>query len=528
MRPIPLLALALAPLALAAPASADPDAFGTVTTVQVAKGRVARAALLADVDGDGADDLVLATSRRGPRAERSVLVFLRRAGDAAFAPSADLEFELPTDVTAIAAGDVHADPGAEIVLFSATGAFALRTRGPEDARFVRLATASFLWQLPDARDVIAWEDGVRDVDGDGLDDLVLPEPGGWTLALQRRSADAGASFPVVSAPRVPDDPGGAEAPMGDQKMEVRATRREVRIAVTLGDGEAGGGDLVQVAESAPAPQFEDFDGDGRADLLAQSARELLVWRQRADGRFPEAPDTRLELPVRADRERRLDVSYGAHTADLDGDRRADCVFFAGDRRASDVRTQVLVYSQAKSGTAEAPLFGPEGLPAQLLRVGGFAGGAQLVDVDGDGRRDLVYGAVRLDGALDAVRASREGSLDAQVYVHRNRGAAFSDRPELLFDVTVPAEGLRKRRELTARFVGDVTGDRVRELLLRDSPETVKLLMTRRAGDALAIVSRPLWEMRVHEDARMVVRERRDAPTELLVIEDAQVLHVRWP
>jgi len=312
-------------------------------------------------------------------------------------------------------------------------------------------------------------------------------------------------------------------------MRAKATRSEVRVAITLGDDE-GPRDLVAVSESVPAPQFTDFDGDGRSDLVAQTSRELLVWLQRPGGTFPEAPDGRHDQPVPADRERRLDVSYGAYVADLDGDRRADCVMLAGDKRSEEARTQVLVYVQARSGDEESPLFGAKGLPSQLLRIGGFAGSPQLVDVDGDGLPDLVVGAVRLDGALDAARAASSGTLDAQIYVYRNRGGAFSDRPDLSYDLSIRADGLRKsRNEVVARFFGDVTGDGVRDLFVRDDPERVSVRMTRRTDDGLTVVAQPLWEMHVEADAKIALREpRRGGATELLVLEDAQVLHVRFP
>ena len=87
---------------------------------------------------------------------------------------------------------------AEVVLFQGKGAFAWRPRGPEDARYVRLIEAPFLWQLAEPEDVIHWREGARDLDGDGWDDLVLPGPEGYVLAVQRRAPD-GVSFDV-SAP----------------------------------------------------------------------------------------------------------------------------------------------------------------------------------------------------------------------------------------------------------------------------------------------------------------------------------------
>jgi len=400
---------------------------------------------------------------------------------------------------------------------------------------VKLVAGSFLWQIADPREVFLWAPGVRDVDGDGRADVVLAESGGWRVALQRSRKDGTSDFPVVSAPRVPErDPTEDEAP-GSRKLSAKAKRDEIRVSISLGGDDEEDGrprELLGVTESAPAPQFVDFDGDGRADLVAQSSRELLVWTQRADGTFAESPDGRFELPVPADRDRRLDVSYSSQVADLDGDRRTDCVMLAGDKRSEDARTQVLVFLQGKSGAPDpaSPLFGAKGLPTQLLRIGGFAGSPSLVDVDGDGRRDFVVGAVRIDGAFDAVRAAGRGKLDVSLYVYRNVGKGFSDRPELSFDMSVKADGLRgSRREVIASFFGDVTGDKVRDLFLRDEPDHLSVLMTRRSGDGFAVLAKPLWETHVDSGAKVVIRENpRGGPPELLVVEDAQVLHVRFP
>ncbi len=520
-------------------AAADPKPFGTTTTIQVERGRTVKTATLVDVDGDGLEDLVIATFRRGKAFERVIEVHLRRGSGDVFVAAPDFSLDVPADAVAFAVGDVHADPGSEIVIFTASGAFAWRPKGPESARFAKLVSASFLWQIPDPRDVFWWGAGVRDVDGDGLADLVMPEPGGWRVALQRRKPDGASDFAVVSAPRVPEHSSAEVEGMGSRKLSAKAKREEFRVSITVGDDDGDDDaprELLSVSESAPAPQFIDFDGDGRLDLVAQSSHDLFVWRQRPDGSFAEAPDAKYELPVAADRERRLDVSYSSLVADLDGDRRCDCVMFAGDKRSDDVRTQVLVFLQGKSGAPDpaSPLFGSKGLPTQLLRIGGFAGSPVLVDVDGDGRLDLVVGAVRLDGAFDAIRAAGNGRLDASLYVYKNTGKGFSDKPVLSFDISLKADGLRGARgELIAGFFGDVTGDRVRDLVLRDEPDHVRVLMTRRSGDGLTIVEQPLWESHVDPDAKVVAHgssngNPRGGPPELLVIEDSQVLHVRFP
>jgi hypothetical protein len=518
--------LLLGVLGLAVPASADPKPFGTTTTIQLAKGKTLQAAVLADVDGDGADDLIVAAARRGRPGARSLEIRLRKSKGDVFAAEPDFELsedDMRSDAVAFAVGDVHADSGAEVVLFSAGGAVAWRPRGPADARFEKLLTGSLVWQIPDARDLFHFEAGLRDIDGDGLVDVVLPEPDGYRIGFQSRSAAGAVSFARSCAPRVPDASDGPA--VGARKLDAKATRKEMRVQITLGDDDSGPRDLLAVSESVPAPQFHDFDADGKLDLLAQTSRELCVWTQRGDG-FAAAPDARYELPVPADRERRLDLSYSSLAADVNGDGRVDCLMLAGDKRAEDVRTQALLYLNGRSGDAESPLFGAQGLPSQLLRIAGFAGSPRLVDVDGDGRLDLVVGAVRLDGAFDAVRAAGKGALDAELYVYANRPRGFSERPDLLFPIAMKAHGLRDARgELLARFFGDVTGDGVRDLLLRDEPERLRLLMTRRAGEKLTVLDKPLWETAVAANAKVVVDE---GSREVLVLENDQVLHVRFP
>ena len=95
--------------------------------------------------------------------------------------------------------------------------------------------------------------------------------------------------------------------------------------------------------------------------------------------------------------------------------------------------------------------------------------------------------------------------------------------------SVEATGLRFRRPiLMARFFADVTGDGVSEFLLRDERASLKLFMTRTGKSGLTIHERPLWTLRIDKRAKLRLPPRRAGrPATLLVLEQEQVLHVRF-
>ena len=497
--------------------------FGRVTALQAPQGTHVYDTVYADVNGDGLRDLVVSLSDwRRQGSTRSLRVHLQRKAEPPFHAEPDHVVD-PADAVAYAVADVHADPGAEIVLFARAGVWAYRLQAPEKERTVKLIEAAFLWQLPDDHRAVAWEAGVLDWNGDGLQDLVIPEPDGYRLAAQVRDGE-GARFPTSQLLRVPV--GKQTEATEPRAVRLRARQLRDRVVLRLSSTESGPGKpLLEINDSVPAPQLRDWDGDGDLDLLATTENRLFVWKQGAHG-FGANADHSYPLPVVADRSRRLDVSYSAHAQDLNRDGRVDCVIFSGDLRSKHVRTQVQIFVQGDE--AGSPLFGAEGLPQQLLLLAGFAGNPRLDDVNGDGYPDLLLGTIRPD-LLDTLRAAARERVNAQLFLFLSRKGRFERKPDLTFKTSVEARGLRFRRPiLMARFFADLTGDGVRELLLRDEKASLKVFLTRRGKSGLTIHARPLWTLRIDERAEVRLPPRRAGrPVPLLVVEREQVLYVRF-
>lgn len=512
--------------------SAATSSFGQVTSIQVPSGLEIFEVLQWDVDGDGAPELIV-SARNG---SKRVLRIHHRIGvpsekgkfQPCYGSRPDRELELTGDVIAFAVADVGADSGNEIVLYGAEGVYAWRPEAPERDRFARLLPAEFLWQIPDRKGAFAFPQGVVRVDGDDHVDLVVPEPEGYRVGVQARVEKGVSKFGKSYQLRLPEPREPALFPRRRRRgggMRESGGRSEFSVSFDFGgDGGSEDSALLEVDDRIPSPHLVDWDGDGDRDLVVQTARDILVWLQDDRGGFPEDPALRRPNPVVVDEERRLDVSYSSHVLDFDLDRRIDAMFLAGDKRTKDFRTQVLVFLQAAS-KGKGP-FLSRGIPNQLLVLQGFAGRPHFRDVDGDGLPDLSLVCLRPD-LIDQIRSAGADSLEGELTVFLNRKSGFSKRPDLVHRVRItPGNDGR-----VVRFFGDITGDGVSELLVREEKEVLKIYTLRSRRGALRLIDRPIFELAIPETARVIVAPdlvvSREAP-ELLITAEDQVLHVRFP
>lgn len=506
-----------------------------VSTLTPPKGADFEACVLTDINRDGQNDLVVAAVTHMEPRSRVLHVHVRAKGHAAFASTPDRVVRLTPDVTAFALVDLGAAYGKDVVLLNRSGVWLRQHVDGRRPTAKKLLDAEFIWQMPDLSDVLHWGAGVRDLDGDGLDDLVIPESGAWRVAFQRRDAGGVASFGRVQTLRVPRSALDAEdGPRGAVALRNRNRRKNLELRVRAGSVGAASGPLLQVTESVPAPQLIDWDADGDLDLVARTTSELHVWVQGADG-FGEAPNASYAIPVVTDRERRLDISYSAHVADLNADRKADCLFIAGNRRAKDIRTQVLLYLQGHKGrgsaatTPDSPLFGARGIPAQMIQLAGFVGFPRLEDINDDGRPDLSLTTFRPD-LIDAMRSQTAKSLDIGWSVFINRGGGFNRRSDLQSSLRLRAKDLDDAKELVlTRFFPDMTGDGIAEVLVQDAPRRLRMIALRRVrGGGVARSEDPVWEHTWNHDAKIILPRRgKDWQPELVIRGHQRLVHLRF-
>ena len=265
--------------------------------------RFPRALVAADLNGDGATDVVTANQDADTSSTVSVLL---NDGTGLFARA---DFDDAQRATSIAVADMDADGDLDLVTANfftlevlwndGAGAFDSAT-SIEVERQTRFAT-------------------LADVDGDGLTDVLATNTRNDDVSLFRNEGER--AFAASASFDVGEYPVWVEAADfdGDGAIDVVTANRDTDDgSLLLGDGAGGFAAAVSIPFGAQQPasiDAEDFDNDGDVDLAVTSRSGLVVLYNDGDGTFPQTDtfdvDAYRVLAADLDDDGDIDLAYGS-------------------------------------------------------------------------------------------------------------------------------------------------------------------------------------------------------------------------
>jgi hypothetical protein len=388
---------------IAAPVAAADDPFEIVRFRD--EGRTVLAEIV-DLNGDGRKDLLQGIMRGIPPNQKRVIQVRFQGEDGVLPAQPSFEIPCPPHAAAYDLGDLRDTPGVELLLLRGQDLMIMSLASPD--------APSWTLSIPDGTSAGAAEDER------GLEQLVMiheqfaDDP--WILVpLFGRMIALSAEGELLATMTVPP---------------------RANFYIPPAQGFYFGESDIQLFFDAPRVSIGDIDGDGHADLAAANRHEIRVFLQR-DGTFTQEP-TRVIALGRVTEKDHIRGSGGvtAEGSDFDGDGRMDLLVshVAGSFRDAHTTTTAYLNRDGDWDWSE---------PVGVFKSEGALAGDLLVDLDGDGRPELLRTEVPMS-VLEMVELLVTGSVDAKVSVHPYRDGRFSRRPTARIKLGI-AHGRKRRR-----------------------------------------------------------------------------------
>ena len=328
----------------------------------------------------------------------------------------------------------------------------------------------------------------RDLNGDGRDDLLLPDLDGFWVSTQG-----------------PDGSFATARKLGPAEPH----RNAKAYGETRTYGEAG-----ITTENMPwylgRVHVMDYDRDGRDDLVFWNGEGFEVYRQDRAGAFAADPDPfTIDVPFDFDGAYALGFLFGDASVpslflgtgeriertvlhgfrDLNGDGIADLVALSLSGRSPfrlRGRYEMHFGRPVPGGIAFAPT--PDTTAAAPGSSAGLAWGyatQHFLDFDGDGGTDMAMTAVDI-GIGGMVRAMAANSISIELALYRQRDGKYPAKPDATRRVRTPFAPFNKKGPLFPTvLVGDVNGDGRQDLLTRERWDELSVFLGTPGPDPLA-------------------------------------------
>ncbi len=380
-----------------------------------------------DFDRDGQQDLLaLCCDETSDPLKKNCDVFLATPlGGYQSKPSVRLP--ISPDVGAVFLAEMTGEAPKELVAASSEG---VKVYAFHDDGFEEIASSQFISLYPSAsREPSILSKGAEDVDGDGIDEWIVPMPTGYDI-------------------RTPDG-------------VLKRIRCDVNSDIRVGSG-------MYITNELPA--FYAFN-------LPDETQKVLAFLsdEYADFAFGAQWDqsSRFKIPIQ------LDESWdsNAEMKDINGDGLPDLI-------VTETRGTVNLRGQTQVYMATGPMQYPDKPSATFTNKGSFTA-PLLRDINGDGSLDLMFLNVPF-GVRFFVNFFVMGNLGINIEVYLFRNGKFGVVPDFRTDVTIEAPD---GKESASYALGDFSGDGRLDVAFGSESKTLAI----RTGSKKRLVSARPWK-----------------------------------
>jgi hypothetical protein len=379
-----------------------------------------------DITGDGKAELFAACcDEKSYPLKKFVAVFIQDE-TGGYPANASLIVDLAPSMSALFLAETDGKPPAELVAADAEGATVFRFEG---GRFVPGAAPRFSSLLPSgAKQPLFLNRLANDVNGDGIDEWIIPVPSAYEI----RTADSALA-------RVACD-----------------------VASEISDD-----DNVNIYHRLPSCHPFLLEGE-KQKCIAFLSDEFADFAYGKDW----SETRRFKIPLNLEDK----WQASARMADIDGNGMPDLIV---TQLKGTINMKAMTHVYLSDGRFTYPA-----QPNATFEAEGAISSPTVSDVDGDGKRDLVFMTIPF-GVKNVVNYFLRRKLSARVEVYLFKDGAFPARPTFAESALLDApEG----RERVAYALGDFNGDGRMDAAFGESADKMAI----RTGSAGKLVSPRPW------------------------------------
>jgi hypothetical protein len=439
--------------------------------------------LVEDLNDDGLlDILVVYTTGHHPDTHRWLAIFWQNERRT-FHPNPDQAWEVDPAAAIFDVGDVTPDAGLEIVYLTGDGVYSYSHKdGLFTSESKKLCDTSTIFALAEEKDLPNW-DFAREVCGTTGDEILVSTFGEIELWCQKGDGTYALTqtFSVKTTARV-----YAETPGDNYSYSMRADYRFPKI------------------------ETQDFDNDGKTDIIVSWEDNLDVFLQKADGLFEQNPRHQIRMALRTQEEIEKDeVDLLLSIDDLNGDRSMDIVANKMKGGLANAKTQTSFYLSRDGGSFQET-------PDQIMIADDAVSEPLLVDLDGDDLPDLIQPEVKM-GITSVVSMLLMKKFDINFLVYLNRGEnLYPTEPDFSTKIGFKIDFERQGGTASPliEFEGDYNGDGRKDLAVGTKDDELSIFF----GDKRKVfTSNPQVQETVKTSSSVVSKDfDGDGKTELLL------------